>query len=78
MAPKEIYGIPFRMVSHLAMEDEHVTGYVAKGDWPFDLRMCVHAPIGDSKPSRRTTRHFMLNGKVYKTRKALYKAMEKY
>lgn len=71
MTLKEIDRIPLKLCWHMALADEHTLTYKADGDYPFDLRVCRHSPV-DGKPYT----HYMLNGKVYKTKEALYRAME--
>lgn len=72
MTPKEIDRIPLKLCWHIAWADEHTLTYKADGDYPFNLRVCRHKPVGGGGPYT----HYMLNGKVYKTKEALYRAME--
>lgn len=73
MTKEEIDRIPLKFSEHLAMAEEHISTYVADGDYPFELRTFIHTPA-DGKPYC----HYELNGKVYKSMSALYKAMEIY
>lgn len=79
MTPEEINKIRFKLLSHVAMANEHVCSYIAV-DVPFELRMCSHTPVDNYETGElaygRAYRHYMLNGVVYNTRKKLYEAMK--
>lgn len=71
MTREDVNKIPLQMTSHFATEDEQVAIYTAKGNWPFKLQMIASTPNG-----KKSRVHFVLDGKVYKNRRALYAAME--
>ena len=74
MTKEKLEKIPFRMVSHLSMEDEHCITY--KAVHPFlDLGMCIHQPYKDGVPKGKSYTHYMWNGKVYKSLEKLLDAM---
>lgn len=66
MTKEELKKIPFRMVSHLSMEDEHCSTYKAVHPFLY-LGMCIHQPYKDGVPKGKSYTHYMWNGKVYKS-----------
>lgn len=66
MTIEELEKVPFHFVSHLNMEDMHCTTYISD-DKRFGF--CDHVPFKNGEPDRRkkSYRHYMINGKVYKT-----------
>lgn len=74
MTIEELEKIPFYFVSHLSMEDEHCTTYISE-DKRFGF--CDHVPYKDGEPNRRrkSYRHYMINGKVYKTKEKFLEAL---
>ena len=76
MTEAELLVLPFRFQCHLAMEHEHCSTYVAQfGGHRFGV--CNHTPIDSAtmEPHGRRYRHWMLDGKVYKTRKKFLEAI---
>lgn len=74
MTIEELEKTPFYFVSHLNMEDEHCTTYISK-DKRFGF--CDHVPYKDGEPNRRrkSYRHYMINGKVYKSKEKFLEAL---
>ena len=66
MTIEELERIPFYFDSHLSMEDEHCTTYITKNK---RFGFCDHVPFKNGEPDRRrkSYRHYMIDGKVYKT-----------
>lgn len=74
MTYEELTRLPFRFSWHLNMEDEHTSTYVCT-DPRYDIAYCDHTIYKHGEPIR-TYRHWMVNGKVYKTKKTLIKAIQ--
>lgn len=74
MTIEELEKIPFHLVAHLNMEDMHCTTYMSdcKRFGFYD-----HVPFKDGEPDKRRKayRHYMINGKVYKTKKKFLEAL---
>ena len=75
MTIEELEKIPFHFVSHLSMPDEHTTTYVSDDN---RIGFCVHVPFKYGKPHGRTYRHYMIDGKVYKSKKKFIEALKDY
>ena len=73
MTLEELSKIPFHFVAHLSMEDEHTTSYVSEDN---RLGFCDHVPYKDGVPKGRSYRHYMIDGKVYKTKREFLKALK--
>ena len=76
MTIEEIKHIPFHFVCSAAWEHEHTMTYMSK-----DGRMgfCDHVPrdkYGMVKKGGRAVRHFMIDGKVYKSKKKFLEAIK--
>lgn len=67
MTTKEINNIPFCFSSHLNMEHEHCTTFNAeyKG---HKFGMCRHSPYKNGVPKGKPYVHYMVDGKVFKTK----------
>jgi hypothetical protein len=74
MTYEELKKVPFRFVSHLSMEDEHCTVYESKDK---RISFCNHVHFKNGEPTGRTYRHYMIDGKVYKTKEKFIEALEK-
>ena len=74
MTIEELEKIPFHFVSHLSMEDMHCTTYISDDN---RFGFCDHVPFTDGHPDRRkkSYRHYMINGKVYKTKEKFLEAL---
>ena len=74
MTIEELEKVPFHFVSHLSMEDMHCTTYISD-DKRFGF--CDDVPFKDGEPNRRkkTYRHYMINGKWYKTKEKFLEAL---
>lgn len=73
MTNEEFGKLPFRFVSHLAMEHEHCATY-ATPDNKFGF--CVHTPYKNGEPHGKAYIHYRVGFEVYNTRKKLIKAIE--
>ena len=73
MTIEELEKKPFRFVSHLSMEHEHCITYVS-----YDGRIgyCDHIPYKNGEPKGRSYRHWMVLGKVYKSKKKFLEALK--
>lgn len=72
MTYEELKKVPFRFVSHLSMEDEHCTTYVTEDG---RIGFCTHVLYKNGEPTRRSYRHYMIDGKVYRSRKKFIEAL---
>ena len=76
MTEEELKKVPFRETCHMAMEGEYTTTYMSKDG---RLGFCDHVPrdeYGMVKKGGRAVRHFMIDGKVYKTKKKFLEAIK--
>ena len=73
MTTEELQKVPFHFVSHMSMEDEHVTTYASDDN---KIGFCDHVPFKNGEPHGRSYRHYWLNGKVYKTKKKFIEAIK--
>ena len=75
MTEDELKKVPFRETCHMAMEGEYTTTYMSKDG---RLGFCDHVPrdeYGMVKKGGRAVRHFMIDGKVYKSKKKFLAAL---
>lgn len=73
MTIEELNKTPFRFHSHMAMEDEHTTTYFSSDG---RIGFCDHVPCKDGEPHGRSYRHYMIDGKVYKSKKNFIEALK--
>ena len=62
------------MVSHLAMETEHICVYESQTPL-YKISMCKHTKIKKNGEFGKSCTHYVLNGKEYKTRQELLDAI---
>lgn len=74
MTAEELSKIPFRMVSHLAMANEHCTTY--QND-EYGIGICKHVQKKNEFEFGRSYCHYMYKGVVYKTKKKFLEAYNK-
>ena len=76
MTEEELNRLPWQFQCHLAMEHEHCSTYNAEYNG-HRFGVCNHTPIDSAtmEPHGRRYRHWMLDGKVYKTRKKFLEAI---
>lgn len=66
MTLEELKKIPFKMVAHLNMANEHCSTY--RSNHPgINIEMCVHQPYKHGKPQGKSYTHYKWNGQVYKS-----------
>ena len=78
MTIEELEKVKFHFVAHMSMEDEHTTTYASEDN---RLGICDHVPrdeYGMVKKGGRAVRHFMIDGKVYKSKKKFLEAIKDY
>ena len=78
MTVEELEKVKFKFHSHMSMEDEHTTTYFSEDG---KIGFCDHVPrdeYGMVKKGGRAVRHFMIDGKVYKTKKKFLEAIKDY
>ena len=73
MTREELEKIPFQMIAHLAMEDEHCCTYSSKDG---RLGFCVHTRKKVSGGFGRSYRHWRIDGKVYKKEEEFFEALK--
>ena len=74
MTEQELEQIPFRMISHLAMESEHCIVYESKNPF-YKIRMCKHTTRRKNGDFGKSYVHYAFNGKVYKSKQELLDAI---
>lgn len=75
MTIEELKKIPFRMVTHFAMEDEHCTTYASEDG---SLGFCDHTKKKGEFDFGRTYRHWRIGSKVYKSFAKFQEALKDY
>ena len=78
MTVEELEKVKFKFHSHMSMEDEHTTTYFSEDG---KIGFCDHVPrdeYGMVKKGGRAVRHFMIDGKVYKSKKKFLEAIKDY
>ena len=75
MTIEELNKIPFHFVSHMSMEDEHITTYASEDD---QLGWCDHVPYKNGRPFGRVYSHYRIGLKVYKTKAKFLEAIKDY
>ena len=73
MTEKELSQIPFRMVSHLAMETEHICVYKSQNPL-YKIFIYKNTKKNNGEFGKSYT-HYVLNGKEYKTKQELLDAI---
>jgi hypothetical protein len=76
MTEEELKKVPFHKTWHVAMEGEYITTYMSKDE---RMIICDHVPrdeCGMVKKGGRSVRHFMIDGKVYKSKKKFLEALK--
>ena len=73
MTEQEFDKTKWRMVSHLSCEDHHSSVYRCE-DIP-NLTCCKIVNFKNGEPTRGGTTHYMLNGKVYKSKQKLLEVL---
>ena len=73
MTEEELAKIPFRMVAHLAMEDEHCCTYSSEDG---RLGFCDHTKKKGEFDFGRTYRHWRIDSKVYKKKEDFLDALK--
>ena len=76
MTEEELKKVPFRETCHMAFVGEYTTTYMSKDG---RLGFCDHVPrdkYGMVKKGGRAVRHFMIDGKVYKSKKKFLEAIK--
>jgi hypothetical protein len=71
MTIEELEGVPFHFVSHMSCADEHTITYQSEDG---RIAFCDHVPTGMKRG--RTYRHYWIDHKVYKTKKAFLEAIK--
>lgn len=75
MTEEELKKVPFRMVAHLAMEDEHCCTYIS---YDGRLGFCDHTPKNKYGDFRNGYRHWQIDSKIYKTKEKFLEALKEF
>ncbi len=78
MTIDELKKVPFHETCHMAMEDEYTTTYMSEDG---RLGFCDHVPrdkYGMVKKCGHPFRHFMIDGKVYKSKEKFLEAIKNF
>lgn len=76
MTLEDLKKIPFKMVAHLNMVNEHCSTYMST-DPEMCIEICVHQPYRRGMPHGKCYTHYRYNGKVYKSVEDLLEAISK-
>lgn len=77
MTEEELQKVPFQMVGHAALADEHTCTYQSKdGRLGFCDHTKVLADFDGMKEFGRTYRHWRIDSKVYKSKKKFLEALK--
>lgn len=77
MTEEELKKIPFHLVIHLSGGKEHISSYSSEdGRLGFFTHTPVLADYGGIKEYGRTTRHYRIDDKVYKSKKKFLEALK--
>lgn len=74
MTDQDLAKIKFRFVMSMSGEYEHYTTYESVDHIPA-IGICIHTPVRKDGTFGRESRHYLFNGKVYKTKKKFLEAM---
>ena len=78
MTEEELKKVKFRETCHMALDSEYTTTYFSEDG---RLGFCDRVPrdeYGMVKKGGRPVRHFMIDGKVYKSKKKFLEAIKDY
>ena len=75
MTKEEFEKIPFHFVSHLSMADEHIANY---SDDSGRLGICVITPKKDDFTFGKSTTHYRIDNKIFKTKGKFLEALENF
>lgn len=75
MTQEEFKKIPFHFVSHLSMVDEHVVHY---SDDSGRLGICRITPKKDDFTFGKSTTHYRIDNKIFKTKGKFLEALENF
>lgn len=72
MTIEELKKVPFRCVSHLAMENEHCMTYISEDG---KLGFCDRQPYKNGHPKGKGCRHWRIDEEVFETQKEFLAAL---
>lgn len=72
MTIEELEKVKFHFVSHLSMVDMHITTYVSDDG---RIGFSDHVRYKNDQPTGRSYRDYMIDGKVYKSKKKFLEAL---
>ena len=75
MTEEQLKKTPFHFVSHINMADVHISTYASKDG---KLGFVDYCPMKDDMPHGRAFRHYLIEGKEYKTWKKFIEALKDY
>ena len=73
MTEEELKKVPFRWQGHMSLESEHTSTYLSEDK---RIGFCDHVPFRNGEPHGRAYRHYMIDGKVYKTKEKFLEALK--
>ena len=73
MTEEELTQTPFRFQCHMSTEYEHTTTHFSNDG---RIGFCDHMPYKDGEPHGRSYRHYMIDGKVYKSKENFIEALK--
>ncbi len=73
MTKEELQKVPFHFVSHLSMEDEHISTYISENK---RIGFSDHVKYRNGQPTNRCYRVWMLDGITYETKTKFLEALK--
>ena len=74
MTDQDLAKIKFRFEMSMSGKYEHMLSYESVGHIPT-IEVCIHTPVRKDGTFGREYRHYLFNGKTYKTKKKFLEAM---
>ena len=77
MTESDLTKIKFKFVMSMSGEYEHYTTYESVDHIPA-IGICIHTPVRKDGTFGRESRHYLFNGKTYKTKKKFLETMTEF
>ena len=77
MTDQDLAKIKFRFVMSMALSYEHILSYESVDHIPT-IGVCIHTPVRKDGTFGREYRHYLFNGKTYKTKQKFLEAMTEF
>lgn len=77
MTESDLAKIKFRFVMSMSGKYEHMVSYESV-DYIPPIGICIHTPVRKDGTFGRESRHYLFNGKAYKTKTAFLNAITEF